>query len=492
MAVATEAPPEPEAAIEAVTDAEAPADKAPPPVRATNIVVGIGLDEATMQRFRDAGAFDVSTELAHIARAQLVAISTRADQGQSPAIPSDVPSDVPMVVICHPGGEKTALALMQQGCVGVVAEGNETAAGAFVDPETHTAVLVAGFLENQDGDHNGTGRYRDPVTNLPETASFVVRLEEMIQTGPPPNVILLRIANLEEARSRTDGRAINLVRRRLASFFCDAARRCAAEVFSLDEATFAILDGTRRITDAEAFAKALIEITEAFKPAGLMLRLAVGAISASEESEASVIREQAEQAVMAAAHGNESAFATADQITVLLASATEYNVAQLLVALVDENLPNPNGHSGRVADLACDIGREAGYLEDDLNDLRLASLLHDIGRISADDAAGQGDVDYPERGARYVMASAGREIADAIRYQAERWDGRGLQGLDGPNIPLGARIIAIADAADNWLHPPNPAEAVAPADLPAKIEAESGTQFDPKLVVTALRLFAGA
>ncbi|MCP4966798.1 MAG: HD domain-containing protein [bacterium] len=491
MAVATESPPEEAVAAEAEPEAADP-NAAPPPSPAgpSSVLVGIGLNEETMQRVRDAGSFDVSTDFSHIPRAHVVAISTRSDRGQTPSIPEDVnPAEDTVVVICHPGGEETAIALMQQGCEGVIAEGNEGALSAFVDPETHTDVLVEGFLESQERGGAGNGRYRDPVTNLPETASFELRLSELIEAGPPPNLLLLQISNLEDARLRTDTRAINLVRRRLASFFSDAARRCECEIFSLSDATFAILDGARCINDAEALAEELIQITEAFRPAGLTLHLAVGAASASEESEAATVQEQAEHAVMAASRGDESAFATADQVALLLASVTEYNVAQLLVSMVDQKLPNPEGHSTRVADLACDIGRELGLGDADLSNLRLAALLHEVGRIPLGDSDDQVGDDYPERGARYVAASAGPEIADAIRHQGEHWDGEGPNGLDEITIPLDARIIAIADAADNWLHPADPAEAMVPAALVDKLEEGSRTRFDPDLVRIAQRLF---
>ena len=481
MTVTTEAPPK--------QDAGASPAAAPPAARPTGILVGIGLDAATTQRITNAGVFDVSTEPAHIPRAHLVAISTRPVNGQPPSVPEDVDAvDTPVVVICHPGGEENALSLMQQGCSGVVAEGNEGALAAFENPEAHTDILVEGFLEKQ-GQGQGAGRYRDPVTNLLETASFEVRLVEMIEAGPPPNVILMQVSNLETARALTDSRAVNLVRRRLASFFSDAAQQCGAELFSLDEATFALLDGKRCITDAATLASEMIAITEAFRPAGLQLHLAVGAVSASEESDPIFVQEQAEYAVMAAARGNASAFVTADQVTVLLASATEYNVAQLLVGLVDQKLPNPDGHSGRVSDLACAIAREHGFADDDLTNLQLAALLHDIGRISLD-GSDQDALGYPERGARYVVASAGPEIADAIRHQAERWDGEGPGGLSQDEIPLGARIIAIADAADTWLHPPEATDAVPATEIGVKIQDAAGSQFDPALVETALRVFA--
>ena len=490
MAVATESPPEEAVAPESEPEAAAPSAAPPSAPASSSLLVGVGLNDETMQRIRDVGSFEVSTDFSHIPRAHVVAISTRSERGQTPSIPEDVnPTEDTVVVICHPGGEETAIALLQQGCEGVIAEGNEGALGAFVNPETHTDVLIEGFLESQQRGASGSGRYRDPVTNLPETDSFELRLSELIEAGPPPNLILLQISNLEDARLRTDTRAINLVRRRLASFFSDAARRCECEIFSLSDATFAILDGARCINDAEALADELIQITEAFRPAGLTLHLAVGAASASEESEAATVQEQAEHAVMAAARGNQSAYATADQVALLLASVTEYNVAQLLVSMVDQKLPNPEGHSSRVADLASDIGRELGLQDADLSNLRLAALLHEIGRIPLGDGERQDGDDYSERGARYVAASAGPEIADAIRHQGEHWDGEGPNGLDEVTIPLDSRIIAIADAADNWLHPPNPGDAVAPSALGAKFEEGSATRFDPDLVRIAQRLF---
>lgn len=473
---------------------EQSAEKAPPVASATNVLVGFGLNEATIQRIRDAGTFDVSTEEAHVERAALLAITTRSDRGQTPKLPADIDSEkTPIVVICHPGGEEAALALMKKGCTAVIAEGNEAALASYLNPETHTEILVEGFLENQSKGRGGAGnRHRDPITNLPEVASFEMRLGEFIEAGTPPNVVMVQIANLEKVKARTDSRAVNLLRRRLASFYKDLATQHSCEVFSLSESTFAILDGSHGLTDTEGFANELIEITEAFRPAGTKLQLAVGAVHATADSEVMSIREQAEQAVMAAAQAEESAFVTADQVTVLLASATEYNVAQLLVSLVDEHGPYPAGHSGRVADLASDMAREIGFQGRDLSDLRLAALLHDVGRIPVEGRDEADEEDYPERGAQYVLASAGPEIADAIRYQAEHWDGKGQCGLFEDEIPLAARLIALADAVDGLLHPMNPSAALSPAEMLTKIEAESGSHFDPGLAATALRLFGGS
>lgn len=494
MTTATEAAPTDKAATP-------PAGQSSPP-RTNGLLVVVGGNEASLNRARESSGFEVSHDPHQVGSAALVAISTRSERGRSPRIPDSVdPGAIPVVVICHPGGEATAVELMTMGCSGVVAEGNERALGSFVDPEQHTEVLIEGFLEEQEKSRiGGRGRHRDPITNLPEVASFEMRLGEFIEAGTPPNVVMMQITNIDKVRERTDNRAVNLLRRRLASFFRDAAQRWSCEVFSLGESIFAVLDGKQLLVNPEAFANELIQITEAFRPAGIKLKLAVGAVIASAESSVMAIRDQAEQAVIAAAQKDESAYVTADQVTVLLASATEYAVAQLLVGMVDGISPNPSGHSNRVAELASDLARELGYQGRDLNNLRLAALLHEVGRVAigdhgtgnpetGDDAPGD-DETFAERGARYVLASAGPEIADAIRYQEERWDGAGPAALIEDDIPLSARIIAIAEAADNLIHPQS-GNPVGPDELIEQIKAESGSRFDPALVDTAIRLFGG-
>ncbi len=470
-----------------------PGADAPAAANRDGLLVGIGLNEPTLQRIRDAGAFEVSNEDSQALGATIVAVSTRTDRGHVAKIPADVnPESTPVVVVCHPGGEQTAVGLMKQGCAGVIAEGNEQALASFVDPDRYTDVLVEGFMEKQGGGRGGSGsRNNDPITNLPDVSSFEARLVELIEAGAPINLMMLRITNLEAARARTDSRAVNLLRRRIASFYNDTTRRRSCELYSLEDSLFAILDGAQMLVNPEGLAEELIEITEAFHPAGTKLQLAVGAVIASTEGDPSTVRDQAESAALAAAQAGESAFVTADDVTVLLASSTEYNVAQLLISLVDQQLPNLPGHSNRVADIASDIGQEAGYRGRDLNSLRLAAMLHEVGRIPLAEEDQATDESHPERGARYVLASCGPEIADAIRYHAERWDGAGPAALVEDDIPFEARIIAIAKATDGWLYPPSGEARLSPPELIESLRSESGSRFDPNLVETAIRLFGG-
>jgi len=493
MTTMTDAPPE-----QAEASASAPtagADSQAAGGRPAGLLVGIGLNDATRERIRTDGGFEVSDDADRASAADIVAITTRSERGQVPRMPADVdPERTPIVVLCHPGGEQTAVELMQHGCTGVVAEGNEQALVSFVDPERHTTVLVEGFLENQGVARSGhSNRHHDPVTNLPEIASFEMRLGEFIEAGTPPNIVMMEITNLDKARERTDSRTVNLLRRRLASFYRDAASRYSSEVFSLGEEGFAVLDGAQLLVDPKGFATELIQITEAFRPAGVKLQLAVGAAIAGAEGGVMAIRDQAEQAVKAAAQTGESAYVTAEEVTALLASSTEFKVAELLVSMVDQIGPNPPGHCNRVADLAADIAREYGWQDRDMCTLRLAALMHEVGRIPlGDNAAPEDHESRAERGARYVNASSGPEIAEAIRYQDERWDGAGPAAIVEDDIPLSARIIAIAKNTDSWLNPPTGETALGPADVMEKLQSMSGSVFDPSLTETAIRLFSAS
>ena len=88
-----------------------------------------------------------------------------------------------------------------------------------------------------------------------------------------------------------------------------------------------------------------------------------------------------------------------------------------------------------------------------------------------------------------MLASAGPEIADAVRYHAERWDGAGPAALVEDDIPLSARIIAVAKAVDLGLQPGNGDEAAGnPAELIQSLQTESGTRFDPNVIDTLARL----
>jgi HD-GYP domain-containing protein (c-di-GMP phosphodiesterase class II) len=178
----------------------------------------------------------------------------------------------------------------------------------------------------------------------------------------------------------------------------------------------------------------------------------------------------------------------------LLASITELQVASRLAAEVDELLPYPDGHGGRVATLAERIAAALGIKGRDLAEIKLAALLHDAGRVSPaaeDEDPADALHRAAERGARFVLTSAGPTVARAVKHQLERWDGAGPDGITAGEIPLGARIIAVADAVDIWMRPAPGESPLSATSVVEQLDAEAGARFDPAVAKIAAGLLQG-
>ena len=316
----------------------------------------------------------------------------------------------------------------------------------------------------------------------------------MLEASATPVLLMLRLRNLDTARQRTDPLTVNVLRRRLADAYEDAARRFGADTYSLDRDTFAIVDSRQAILDIRNFAGRLMRVTEAYAPAGVPMVLAVGAITCGDTTDLEAIMQQAEQAMAAASHAPTSAFVQGDDAAMLLASVTELQVASRLAAQVDECLPYPDGHCSRVATFTGRIAAALGLKGREVSGLKLASLLHDAGRV-VEPEAGEDPEDAlqnsAERAARFALTSAGDVVAKAVQHQLERWDGEGPDGIAGEQIPLGSRVIAVADAVDIWMRPGPDDEALSAGAVVEQLEAESGARFDPAVAKIAAELLAG-
>ncbi|YAL84079.1 HD-GYP domain-containing protein [Dermacoccaceae bacterium W4C1] len=151
------------------------------------------------------------------------------------------------------------------------------------------------------------------------------------------------------------------------------------------------------------------------------------------------------------------------------------------------------GQAGYASDVGQCIGEELALSPRDLDSLSFAAAVHNIGLI-APIKGSPGELDapwaaalrvHPERG---VQMLAGidflHDSRQAIRHHHERWDGRGYpDGLAGAQIPLLARILAVADAwsALVWENPHRPER-----DILEELDVRAGTHLDPR-VVQALR-----
>ena len=174
-----------------------------------------------------------------------------------------------------------------------------------------------------------------------------------------------------------------------------------------------------------------------------------------------------------------------------------------LVAAVEAKDAHTHGHSARVAEYSVRLGQQMGLGPTRLRELAQGAMLHDIGKIGTADAVlnKPGPLTPQERTWIEQHPVAGWEIVrqapslrpalSVVRHHHERWDGGGYpDGLAGEDIPLLARMAAVADVWDALTS----ARAYRPAWTPARaldhIAAGAGTQFDPACVEAFLHVLA--
>ncbi len=171
---------------------------------------------------------------------------------------------------------------------------------------------------------------------------------------------------------------------------------------------------------------------------------------------------------------------------------------RMLAAAIDEKDPYTRGHSGRVAKYSTLIGQELKLSAEELDKLRIAALLHDVGKIGVEDRVLKkpGALTPEEfelmkqhtvKGANIMRpVSQLKEMLPGIELHHEHMDGRGYPyGIPGPQIPLMARIIGVADTLDA-MTTNRPYQSAMDIEFALnRIRSLAGSKFDP-VVVDAL------
>jgi putative nucleotidyltransferase with HDIG domain len=171
---------------------------------------------------------------------------------------------------------------------------------------------------------------------------------------------------------------------------------------------------------------------------------------------------------------------------------------EALVSALEAKDEYTGGHSRRVTDIALAIGKELGLSAQHMEDLRWGSLLHDIGKIAVDPAIqnkpGKLTPEEYEHimthvpvGVEIVGPLVNKKTADMIEHHHDHYDGSGLhQVIVGDAIPLGARILAVADAFDAMISDRPYRSAMSMTEIVEEIKRCAGTQFDPVVVAAFL------
>jgi len=174
---------------------------------------------------------------------------------------------------------------------------------------------------------------------------------------------------------------------------------------------------------------------------------------------------------------------------------------EVLVNALEAKDPYLRGHSARVADLSANIATEMGLSEEDVERVRMAGRLHDLGKIGTRDAVvnkeGPLTADEFEHVKQHVIIGAQilaplvhlGDIVAMVKSHHERFDGSGYpDGLRGEDVPMGGRIIAVAEVYDALTTARPYQEKMTPEQAVERMADLSGTVLDPRVYEALGRL----
>ena len=199
-----------------------------------------------------------------------------------------------------------------------------------------------------------------------------------------------------------------------------------------------------------------------------------------------------------------AAVVVCNQLATARSERTNVELLETLANAIEARDEYTRGHSERVSRLANAIGQRLGLPSESLEHLHRAAQLHDIGKLATPDAILHKAGPLTEAERRIVRrhptdgvdmlagASLVAPALDAIRHHHERWDGTGYPlGVQGEQVPLLARIIAVADSYDAMTSARPYREPMDASEAIRELAAGRGKQFDPRCVDAILTVLPG-
>jgi putative nucleotidyltransferase with HDIG domain len=186
------------------------------------------------------------------------------------------------------------------------------------------------------------------------------------------------------------------------------------------------------------------------------------------------------------------------------ARANYLSTISSLARTIEAKDPYTGGHTERVGEYALMLARELGFAEEELEDVEVGAIVHDIGKIGIPDrillkpgrldAAEFAEMRRHPEISSYILdgLDVPQIVVEMARHHHERFDGNGYpDGLAGEDIPLAARILSVADAFDAMTSDRPYRAALSTEDALAEVRRNAGTQFCPAVVAALDAAFAG-
>jgi diguanylate cyclase (GGDEF)-like protein/putative nucleotidyltransferase with HDIG domain len=250
-------------------------------------------------------------------------------------------------------------------------------------------------------------------------------------------------------------------------------------------------------------------MTEALFPHDERLTISIGVASFPEDaSRAEELHRVADTALYWAKHHGKDQLCvykpsivrplTPDEIESVAERRARLRAARNLVRVVDARDAYTGRHSESVSRLAAELAAELGLAPDTVEQVRLAGLLHDLGKIGIPDQILRKPTSLTAAETRLVQAHSelGASLLDGldlapvdtwVLHHHEHWDGSGYpHGLEGDDIPIGARIILACDAFHAMTSDRVYRAAMPVADAVAELRRCAGTHFDPEVAAALI------
>jgi diguanylate cyclase (GGDEF)-like protein/putative nucleotidyltransferase with HDIG domain len=350
----------------------------------------------------------------------------------------------------------------------------------------------------------------DPLTGLGNHRHFHDRLatdiSEAEEKGLPLSVCLLDVDNFKELNDTLGHPKGDHVLAQVASRL-----RQDGEAFRIGGDEFALLLPGRDEQEAVAVADGIIRRASLLEAApGLAVRLSAGVVTypqlGLDRSEIVTVADQA--LYLAKEHGKSRARAyhpdlgELPQFTGLgeaLDREARLKAAASLAHAVDERDAYTGRHSYVVAELSARVAGLLGLDAEEIELVRLAGSLHDLGKLAIPeeilrkpDALSESERlvlrRHPQIGYRMLRSLGVEPVSTWVLHHHEHWDGRGYpHGLGGEEIPLCSRILLVADAYDAMTSDRIYREHVAHEEAVAELERCAGSQFDPQVVAVFVK-----